>query len=218
MTRKMTINVAKAQRGNVLFPAWECFVSSVGINNSPKAHFLRSLLLLLLMMTFGTNVSWGQDLPFVPTTDADNSGEIDETEKHYYLLQSYGNTGFFMRQNIETTTSTKSDVVTTLNILTDDMKWYFLESDDDGYYYICDINNKYLYFAQPSGSTSSRTWMQLKALDDNNKDNYKFSIAKNNTNGAYNIIPKGNTSTYCLNKRGRNASDDGIQIIADYND
>ena len=154
----------------------------------------------------------------MPTTDADNSGEIDETEKHYYLLQSYGNTGFFMRQNIETTTSTKSDVVTTLNILTDDMKWYFLESGEDGYYYICDINNKYLYFAQPSGNTSSRTWMQLKELDDNDKDHYKFSIAKNNTNGAYNIIPKGNTGTYCLNKRGRNASADGIQILAGYND
>lgn len=64
MTRKMTINVAKAQRGNVLFPAWECFVSSVGINNSPKGHFLRSLLLLLVMMTFGTNVSWGQETDY----------------------------------------------------------------------------------------------------------------------------------------------------------
>lgn len=61
MTRKMTINVAKAQRGNVLFPAWKCFVSSVGINNSPKAHFLRSLLLLLTLLAFGSSMSWGQD-------------------------------------------------------------------------------------------------------------------------------------------------------------
>ena len=174
--------------------------------------------LLLLMLILGVGTTWGQDLPFVPTTDTNNNNVIDETEKHYYLLQSYGNTGFFMRQNITTTTT--SNVVTTLNVLTDDMKWYFLESGDDGYYYICDINNKYLYFAQPSGSTSSRTWMQLKALDDTDKDHYKFSIAKNNTQGwdAFNIIPKGNTGKYCLNKRGRNASADGIQIIDDYND
>ena len=190
--------------------------------SSPSPWFSRFLraMLLLVMVTLGVGNVWGQDLPFVVTTDINDDNVIDETEKHYYLLQSYGNTGFFMRQNIETTTSTKSDVVTTLNILTDDMKWYFLESDDDGYYYICDINNKYLYFAQPSGSTSSRTWMQLKALDDTDKDHYKFSIAKNNTQGwdAFNIIPKGNTGKYCLNKRGRNASADGIQIINDYND
>jgi len=207
--------------GKQLFPAWETNVPSAGawlcrfarrrINVSPKAHFLRSLMLLLVMLTVGIGQVRADDVPFEVTTDP--------SAPHYYLIQSYGNTGFFMRQNIETTTASKSDVVTTLNILTDDMKWYFLESGEDGYYYICDINNKYLYFAKPSGSTSSRTWMELKALDDNNKDNYKFSIAKNNTNGTYNIIPKGgNTGSYCLNKRGRNSSDDGIQILAGYND
>ena len=51
-----------SQRGNKLFPAWECFIPSVGINFSPKARFLRNMMLLLivLMMTFGTTVSWGQ--------------------------------------------------------------------------------------------------------------------------------------------------------------
>ena len=49
-----------SQRGNKLFPAWEYFIPSVGINFSPKANFLRSLM-LLLMVTFGTTVSWGQD-------------------------------------------------------------------------------------------------------------------------------------------------------------
>ena len=49
-----------SQLGNKLFPAWETNVPSVGINSSTKAHFLRSLMLLLLMMTVGVEYLWGQ--------------------------------------------------------------------------------------------------------------------------------------------------------------
>ena len=223
MTRKMTINVARAQRGNVLFPAWECFVSGVGINNSPKAHFLRSLLLLLVMMTFGTNVSWGQDLPFVPTTDADNSGEIEETEKHYYMIQSFINSAYYMRPN--------GTRVNTLNIITDDMKWYFLKAGDPEsgvqYYYICDKDGRYMYFPKASGSMSDRTWMELKTDKTGIENNCKFTIEKNNTKGwsSYNIIPRGNLSNYCLNKQGRDAGANGgatktgdIQVYDGYDD
>ena len=132
----------------------------------------------------------------------------------YYLFQSFGNTGFYMRPD-------GTGKVSTLNILTDDMKWYFLDSDESGYYYICDKEGNYLYFSKPSGSTSDRTWMQLKnSLDDNDKAHYKFSRAKNNTKGwdAYNIIPYGNTGLYCLNKQGRNAGANGIQVSNGWDD
>ena len=47
--------------GKQLFPAWETNVPSVGIKSSPKAHFLRSLMLLLVMIVVGVNTTWGQD-------------------------------------------------------------------------------------------------------------------------------------------------------------
>ncbi len=153
-------------------------------------------------MMMGVCGVWGQ---ITPTTDTSNP--------IYYLFQSFGNTGFYMRPN--------GTNVSTLNILTDDMKWYFLDSDESGYYYICNQNGNYLYFSRPYGSQSSRTWMTLKnSLDDNDKAHYKFSIAKNNTNewDAYNIIPYGNTGSYCLNKQGRNAGTGNIQVSNGYDD
>ena len=167
---------------------------------------LKTMLLLFLMMTGrGVNSAWGQ---ITPTTDTSNPV--------YYLFQSFGNTGFYMRPNNNNTNA----AVSTSNILTDDMKWYFLDSDESGYYYICDKDGNYLFFSKPSGSTSSRTWMELKSLDNNDTEHYKFSIAKNNTKGwnAYNIIPYGNTDKYCLNKQGRNAGTNGIQVTNGWDD
>ena len=154
-----------------------------------------------MMMLMGVNV-WGQ---ITPTTDTSNPV--------YYLFQSFGNTGFYMRPN--------GTAVSTSNILTDDMKWYFLDSDETGYYYICDKDGNYLYFSKPSGSSSSRTWMELKnSLDNDDTEHYKFSIAKNNTQGwnAYNIIPYGNADKYCLNKQGRNAGTNGVQVTNGWDD
>ena len=166
--------------------------------------YIKNILCLMVLMTVGASSAWAQT-PIVVTTDPSNPV--------YYLFQSFGNTGFYMRPN-----GTK---VSTLNILTDDMKWYFLESDEAGYYYICDKSGRYLYFSKPSGSTSNRTWMELKnSLDNSDKAHYKFSIAKNNSKGwdAYNIIPYGNTGSYGLNKQGRNAGDGNVQISSGYND
>ena len=162
------------------------------------------LLLLLLMVTAGATTTWGQ---ITPTTDTSNPV--------YYLFQSFGNTSFYMRPNNNNTNA----AVSTSNILTDDMKWYFLDSGD-GYYYICDKDGNYLYFSKPSGSTSNRTYMVLKSLDNNDTEHYKFSIAKNNTKGwdAYNIIPYGNTDKYCLNKQGRNAGTNGVQVSNGWDD
>ncbi len=173
-------------------------------NSCFKVHALRYALIVLLMVIGGVNNVWGQDI-ITPTTDTSNPV--------YYLFQSFGNTSFYMRPN--------GTAVNTSNILTDDMKWYFLESDESGYYYICDKDGNYLYFKNPSGSSSSRTWLELKnSLDDNDKAHYKFSIAKNNTKewNAYNIIPYGNTDKYCLNKQGKNAGTNGVQVSNGWND
>lgn len=142
----------------------------------------------------------------VVTTDTNNPV--------YYLIQSYQNTGFYMRPY------NSNSSVHTLNSLTDEMKWYFLDTDDEGYYYICNKSGKYMYFSKPSGSSSSRTWIELKDLDNSDKDHFKFSVAKNNTKGwdTYNIIPKGNTDKYCLNKQGGNAGSNGVQISNSYDD
>ena len=80
-----------------------------------KMTMIKKTLMMVLMVVFGTTVSWGQ---ITPTTDTNNP--------IYYLFQSFGNTSFYMRPN--------GTAVNTSNILTDDMKWYFLESDKTGYY------------------------------------------------------------------------------------
>ena len=175
--------------------------SPLGVDWESAWGVLRTML-MLLMMTVGASTTWGQ---ITPTTDL--------SYPVYYLLQSFGNTSFYMRPN--------GTAVNTSNILTDDMKWYFLESDESGYYYICDKDGNYLYFKNPYGSTSSRTWLELKnSLDNDDKAHYKFSIAKNNTKewDAYNIIPYGNAKNYCLNKQGRNAGTNGVQVTNGWDD
>ena len=201
-----------------LFPHWEKNIPTLGKKYSHTgknykvteghslcALFLRTFVVMVMMVIGGVNSAWGQDI-ITPTTDLSNPV--------YYLIQSWGNTSFYMRPD-------GTGKVSTSNILTDDMKWYFLDSDESGYYYICDKNGYYLYFSKPSGSQSSRTWLELKnSLDDNDKAHYKFSIAKNNTKGwnAYNIIPYGNTDKYCLNKQGRNAGTNGVQVSNGWDD
>ena len=150
------------------------------------------------------------------TTDTDNPV--------YYLIQSYQNTGFYMRPN--------NTNVTTLNSLTDEMKWFFLDagtgtegSDNVQYYYICrknGENNQYMYFSGPNFiSRNNRIWIALQAKTGSD-DNYKFYIVANNTSGygGYNIIPKGtNTSNKSsLNKQGGNAGTNGIQVGSGLND
>ena len=167
----------------------------------------RLVVSLFLMLVVGVCDVKAQDLPFTPTTDTNGNAIIDESEKKYYLIQSYTNTGYYMRPNAASQDLTSEVRVNTLNIITDDMKWYFLPvTGEDGFYYICDKDDQYMYFPKASGSMTDRTWMQLKALDLEDTDHYKFSIAWNNNTNSYNIVPKGNESSYCLNKQGRNAA------------
>ena len=133
-----------------------------------------------------------------PTTDTSNPV--------YYLFQSFGNTSFYMRPD-------GTGKVSTSNILTDDMKWYFLDSGD-GYYYICDKDGNYMYFSSPNyvgTNANQRIWIELHNTCSSSDDNYKFSIA-DYSGGGSNIIPKGTTNNSSLNKQGRNAGTGNVQV------
>lgn len=168
---------------------------------------LRLVLSLLLMVVVGVS---GVKAQVTLTTD--------ESNPNYYLIQSYINTGFYMRPN--------GTNVNTLNILNDNMKWFFLDAgkDNEGteneiqYYYICRKNGndtQYMYFSSPNyvgTEASQRIWIILQALVSGSEDNYKFRIAPNTTTGAYNIIPKGTNNNSSLNKQGGNAGNGNVQV------
>ena len=183
---------------------------------------LRLVISLLLMLTLGSSSVWGQS-PVEITTDTNGNSIIEDSEKKYYLIQSYLNTGFYMRPN--------STNVTTLNSLTDNMKWFFLDagtgtegSDEVQYYYICDKDGRYMYFSSPNyvgTGTSQRIWITLQnSITSGSEDNYKFYIAKKNNKSwdAYNIIPKGTTNNSSLNKQGGNAGTGNVQVGSGFND
>ena len=125
----------------------------------------------------------------------------------YYLIQSYQTASFYMLVN--------GSKVNTLNVMSDNMKWYFVDAgteDDTQFYYIVNTNGKYIYFSKTTGGSNNRTWAELKDFDSATADNFKFSLSKNATREAYNIIPKGG-STSSLNKAGKNLGTGDVQIL-----
>lgn len=174
--------------------------------------------------------AWVKEAVFqAKSSPSKNRGGItitdDPNNPVYYLIQSYVNTAFYMRP-----TTSNIGNVTTLNILTDEMKWFFLNAgkvNDTQYYYICrkDGNEiKYMYFSSPNyvgTADNQRIWITLTTMPEaGSEDHYKFSIEKKNTKGwdAYNIIPKGTINSSSLNKRGGNANDGNIQVGSGFND
>lgn len=169
-------------------------------------HFLRFAAVLLLMVVGVSGVK------------AQVTLTTDESHPNYYLIQSYVNTAFYMRPN--------GTNVNTLNILNDNMKWFFLDAgkDNEGTenekqcYYICRKNEtetQYMYFSSPNyvgTNADQRIWILLKTLESGSEDNYKFFIEPNSTTGAYNIIPKGTTNNSSLNKQGGNAGNGNVQV------
>ena len=160
--------------------------------------------LILLMMTIGsiTNSTWGQT-PVI-TTDADNSGTIDDNEKKLYLIQTNAFQSFYIAPQANNT-------ITTNNILGDYMLWYFLDAGTDNsgttqYYYI--VNNSTGKYICHGGGTANNNTSRGVSLVEKNADNETrcmFSIEVNNSNGTtgfYNINAKGKPTYYGLNKRG----------------
>lgn len=181
-----------------LFPSLENKFSQTKAHKSLYRKFTFRSLLVALMMVCNFVGAWAQ---ITPTTDTDNPV--------YYLLQSVQNPAFYMKPN-----GTK---VTTMNSLTDDMKWFFMDAGD-GFYYICrknEDNIQYMYFSGPTFiDKNHRIWVELKALAAGSEDKYKFSIVENTNLGGFNFIPKDTNSSNpsSLNKQGGNAGENGIQV------
>lgn len=167
------------------------------LSSSPSPRFSRSLrtMLLLLMMMVGVGEMWGQDLPFVVTTDPENAS--------YYLLQNVGTSSFYAMpyDNIENIEGEEIRITTT-NVPNSDMRFYFVSVEgEEGYYYIIHCSGKYLY---AKGVANVDGGARLKALSTQQTeiDRYKFSIVKDGD--GYYILNKslGNSAPLC--KRGGN--------------
>ena len=167
--------------------------------SSKRAELERRLVMsMLLMLMVGVNGAWGQE-PVEITTDANEDGNIDDTEKKLYLIQTSQFQSFYI--------APQNNNITTNNILGDYMLWYFLDAgtyDDIQYYYIVNnrTGNNYIY--NNSGRTIQLT--NFASLSDENKEKCKFKIVLNETNGTtgfYNINIKGRSGTdyYGLNKQ-----------------
>lgn len=165
------------------------------------------LLLLLLMMTVGVGQVWGQE-PITITTDVNGNGTIQDNEKILYLIQSFSNEAFYIRN--DTKNGTK---LNTSNIVTTNSEFYFLNADiidDTQYYYI--VHNgtgKYVYVAS-AASGQALIYGNAPAADatDTAKDLYRFKITKNDSRDAYNIIAKGSN----LSLFKKNGNSDGAVI------
>ena len=154
----------------------------------------RTLTFMLLMMTLGATTAWGETAPVEITTDTNENGTIEDSEKKLYLIQTNAFPSFFIAPQA-------NDNITTNNILGEYMLWYFLDAGTDGgtqYYYI--VNNstgKYIC------NTSDRL-IKIVSLSDDNKEKCKFKLVVNNDGGTtdfYNINVKANQTYYGLNKQ-----------------
>ena len=221
MTRKMTINVAKAQRGNVLFPAWECFVSSVGINNSPKAHFLRSLLLLLVMLTVGVGNVWGEDPKvsdgiYYIRNNATNQGYL------WPSVTTNGSTGY---RYLTTSLDVTAEAVNTNNVS------YSAHDKSYSHWVVKNVTGGYIQLINPrlnkyvvirkfpkANNTKENTygdrdvWLTDKPAAEDKEYSY---FVLNNNNSPYKISPKpelngvNSTTDYSLNSA---AGDDRVWL------
>ena len=162
-----------------------------------ERRFVVSMLLLLVV---GVNGAWGQG-PVEITTDADENGIIEDSEKKFYLIQTNAFQSFYIAPQ-------SNNNITTNNILGEYMLWYFLDAGTDGdtqYYYI--VNNstgKYVSHADGSANNDTKRAVPLVVKDQSNDESCKFKLVLNESKGAdfYNIIVKGSQTYYALNKRG----------------
>ena len=168
-----------------------------------------TLLLLLLMMTVGVGQVWGQE-PITMTTDKNGNNKIDNNEKVLYLIQSFNNEAYYIRDN-----NRSGSWLNTSNIVTTNSEFYFLNADiidDTQYYYI--VHNgtgKYVNVAS-AASGHALTYGNAPAADatEDNKDLYRFKITKNSSRDAYNIIAK--NSTLSLSKTNGNSDGANIEL------
>lgn len=151
--------------------------------------------------------------PVVISTDDDTSGTIEDGEKKLYLIQSYSNEVFYMRNNNRNSATN----LNTSNIVTTNSEFYFMDADEiDGtqYYYI--VHNGTSSYVYMDGTTAKYGNAPAADATDAVKDTYRFKIVKNSSREAYNIIPKGNTNS--LNKASGNWNNADISLATIDND
>lgn len=154
---------------------------------------------------------WGQTAPVEITTDTNGNGTIEDSEKKFYLIQTYAFPSFFIAPQ-------SNNTITTNNILSEYMLWYFLDAGTDGdtqYYYI--VNNstgKYIY--NHNGNDRGINITDFASLSDANKEKCKFKLVVNNNGGTtdfYNINVKASQTYYGLNKQnGSEANANPIRL------
>ena len=167
----------------------------------PWLEQLRTLI-LFLMVTLGSTTVWGQT-PVEITTDADNSGTIDDNEKKLYLIQTNAFQSFYIVPQ-------DNNTITTNNILGDYMLWYFLDAGTDPntgtqyYYIVSNSESKYICHGGGTANNDTSRGVTLVEKTSTNDERCKFYIELNETNGTtgwYNIDAKDTPSYFGLNKR-----------------
>ncbi len=170
---------------------------------------MRMFLLLMVMTTIGVGEMWGEE-PITITTDVNGNSTIQDNEKVLYLIQSFNNEAFYMRN--DTRNGSKKNLNTS-NIVTTNSEFYFLDADiieGTQYYYI--VHNgtgKYIHVASAaSGQALIYDNAPAANATDDTKDLYRFKITKNDSRDAYNIIAKGSN----LSLFKKNGNSDGAVI------
>ena len=196
-----------SQLGNKLFPAWETNVPSVGINSSTKAHFLRSLMLLLLMMMVaGITVAWGQPsegLYFI--ANYNNNGYNAETPaNNFYLVpatnpqKAHGIDAYYADDFGNEDGDPDQPFLTTYKTNKDENSVWRIEKvpgETGSYYIIHQQTGRYVIYEPVfSGNNSRRKCMHLKTTN-TPPDEAKFEITVSLT--GYAIRPKSVASGNC---------------------
>lgn len=175
-------------------------------------RFLRCTAVMVAMMPL---MVWGQ---ITPTTDTNGNGTIEDNEKNLYLIQSYCNEAFYMRDNNRNITPPNPSKVNTSNIVTANSEWYFLDGgsfDAVQYYYIVhNATDKYVYLSSEAQDTEP----ELKDLVAGDEDHYRFKFVLNSTRSAYNILVKLNDNTRSLNKKNGNSNTANVRQYSVDND
>ncbi len=201
--------------GIQLFPAWETNVPSVGarlcrfacrrINSSPKGHFLRSLLLLLMLV--GASEVWGQvegswfiasggnAYKYNSKTDSTYSYDKNSPATNFYMVpagdpvQSNKNDAFF---DGATANPQKPFLTTYKTGLANEAIWVFekVDGETDTYYIKHAETGNYVIFEKFfTDGNWRRKCMHLDGKTPSEAEAGKFKITYNK-NGFYNIVPK----------------------------
>ncbi len=174
---------------------------------------LRLAVMILLLLTLGSGSVWGQS-PVEMTTDTNENGTIEDSEKKFYLIQTNAFPSFYIAPHYKSNNWT----ITTNNILGDYMLWYFLDAGEDNgtqyYYIVSESENKYICHAGGTDNSKRTVTLVDKTSDNDERCKFKLELDESNgTTGFYNIDAKGNPTYYGLNKQsGSQANDNPIRL------